>query len=265
MIRLELIVAMAVLLPVGPQASGAEAETPAGEHNRVEAVKISVVSVKGQCERLVADANAPIWASLVEGEELGQLAIIRTGLRSEVVLQFDRQAKVTIRSSTKMGISEFYKDGKTFRTQLGLSRGSIHVSVDSSRAPNDFRVQTPVALLSVTGTSGEIGYTADAGVQLRGETGTWRVMAAGRKRNVKAGETTDDKLTPSIEREKTKRQVLIGDAYGGLSEADKRELRYNGDGRGALRFSGGVDLRSTVGGGAPSHRNEIVIGRQQAN
>ena len=259
MIRLELFVVLFVLLPVGPEASGAEAETPTGENKSQEAIKARVVSVKGQCERLVADSNEPTWTSLAEGEELGPLTVIRTGLRSEVVLQFDRQAKLTVRSSTKVGITEFCKDEKTFRTQLGLSRGAIRVSVDSSRAPNDFRVQTPVALLSVTGTSGEIGYAGDSGLQLRGETGTWRVASAGRKRDVRAGETTDENLTPSIERAKAKRQLLLGDAHGGLSEAEKSELRYNGDGRGALRFSGGPDLRNTVSFGAGSSGNEIVL------
>lgn len=162
-----------------------------------EKMTVTVVSVTGQAEKLVPGEKSK-WVALTGGDKLDELSVIRTGLRSKVVLKFADRGQTTVQAGTKVGVGEFSKKGKLVTTRLGLKYGSLNVSVDSTRGPNDAQVATPVATLSVRGTSGQIGYTGGRQVRLRGQSGTWHVASGGRSRNVGAGESTDGNLTPSI-------------------------------------------------------------------
>ena len=198
-----------------------------------------VLSAAGLCEVLAAGEGSD-WQPLKAGQELGELSIIRTGLRSKVVLQFQDRGALVIRSSTQVGIREFRHDGTKVQTRLGLKYGNLRATIDSSRGPIDWRIATPVAVLSVRGTAGEIGYTADRGLCLRGTAGTWHFETPEGDRNVQAGESTDDQLTPSDELAKKQREQQMADAFGGLTQKEKKHLLRHGDGRGLHQFFGGM-------------------------
>jgi hypothetical protein len=186
-------------------------------------LQVTVVSVTGQGEKMIAGKDQK-WTALKQGEKLEEMTVIRTGLRSKVVLEFADRGKTTVGSGTKVGIAEFAKEGNLVRSHLGLKYGTLQVAVDSTRGPNDAKVTTPVATLSVRGTSGQIGFAGN-NIALRGQTGTWKVASANRARNVVAGESTDGNLTPPIKVAKDNRDDTL--AIKGLTDAEISQLIDN--------------------------------------
>jgi len=185
---------------------------PAGE-----ALKVTVVSVEGLAEKLAA-GQGDEWTPLRAGDELDELTVIRTGLRTKVVLRFADRGEVVVDRATKIGVGEFSRQGGGLvRTRLGLKYGTMRATVDSSRGPNDVEVSTPVATLTVRGTAGDIGYSGDRGLGLRGRAGTWRLAVGNRSRSVQAGEAANNQLTPSFEIMKRQREIVLGDLSGGLT------------------------------------------------
>jgi len=191
------ILAAVVLATAAIGSAAQKADKPAVTEKPAQKLQVTVVSVTGQAEKLVA-GQTDKWQALKAGDKLDELSIIRTGLRSSVTLKFEDRGQTIVHSATKVGIADFHKKGNLATARLGLKYGSLSVAVDSTRAPNDVKIETPAATLSVRGTKGGISYTGGNRVVLLGEAGTWNVAAAGRSRNVRAGESTDGNLTPPI-------------------------------------------------------------------
>jgi len=217
-----------------PTAKPATAK-PAAEKPAV--VKVTVVSVSGPAEKLPPGAPKK-WQPLAAGDVLDELTVIRTGLRAKVVLKFDDRGEVTINNATKMGIGEFRKTGRLVKARIGLKYGTIRANVESAPGPNDFKVATPVATLSVRGTSGDVAYMGDTGLGMRGTSGTWRVVSGTRRRNVRAGEFTNGALARSIQLTMQHRDTRMGDAFGGLTRIEQVNLRTFSAGRGIIGFVG---------------------------
>lgn len=196
---------------------------------------VTIKEVTGTAQRLVP-GEKPSWVPLKAGDKLGEQTVIRTGLRSRVVLAFADSSELTIARATKMGIAEFRKEGPVTKTRLGLKYGSLRASVEKARGPNDFRVATAAAVLAVTGTSGQVGFTGDFGFGLTGRTGTWAAQAGARQRRVSGTETVDSTLQRHVETLKRNLTPRLGDVYGGLTESEESSLRRHGGGRGAIGF-----------------------------
>lgn len=210
---------------------------------RGEPLKVTVESVTGAAERrLPGDEDK--WAPIKVGDKLDELTIIRTGFRSKVVLKLADRGQVTVNSGTKIGIREFRKRGRLVTMNLGLKYGRLRATVDPTRGPNDAKISTPVATLSVRGTGGDIGYTGDHGLGLRGREGTWRVAAGVRTRDVAPGESTDGDLTSPMTIMKWLRSTRLGDAFGGLTLVEKVAREFNPDSRDP---TGSVVSRSSGG------------------
>jgi hypothetical protein len=186
-----------------PAATAAPATQPAG------ALEATVVSVKGDVQKMRVGGATEQWTPVKAGEKLDEMTVVRTGLRSEAVVRFADRGETIVGAGTKFGIAEFRKTGGLVTTRLGLKYGSLNVAVDSTPGPNDASVATPVATLSVRGTAGKIGYTGGSRLRLKGSAGTWQVAQAGRSRNVSAGQSTDGNLTPSITLVKGGRDSLM--------------------------------------------------------
>lgn len=229
MMRRSIIVTLVLVAFAWSCAAQEVAPAPAAEaatSQPAQSMTVTVVSVSGLAETLQADRGEQ-WTELKAGEELNELAVIRTGFRARVVLRFQDRGEVVIDRATKVGVAEFRKEGELVRTRLGLKYGAMRATVDSSRGPNDVKVSTPVATLSVRGTQGDIGYSGDRGLGLRGHEGTWRVAVGERTRGVQAGEVTNSNLTPSIEIVKRDRESVLGDVSGGLTGAELDTLVNN--------------------------------------
>ena len=138
--------------PAGPTtqpAKPAEVKKPDSPAPAGQALKVTVVSVSGPAQKMTPGAAAPQWEPLKADDKLDEMTIVRTGLNATVVLRFEDRGQFTINSATKIGISEFRKEGSVVKGEVGLKYGSVHASVDSSRGATSFQVSTPVATLSV--------------------------------------------------------------------------------------------------------------------
>jgi len=198
----------------------------------------TVVSVEGPASYIVTTEEAGEWQPLKTGDELSELTVIRTGLGAKVVLELSDRGEITIRNATKVGIASFRQDaGRQVTTRLGLKYGSIHAEVDSTQGPNDFKVRTPVATLSVGGTGGGIGFSY-RGLGLSGSHGSWQVTTPSGNTNVGAGQSTDENATPSGNLANAARNPRMGDPFGGLTQEEIDNLLLNGGGRGIFGFVG---------------------------
>ena len=93
---------------------------------------------------------------------------------------------------------------------------------------NDFSVETPEATLSVRGTQGECSYSGDSGTSLDSGTGTWNVSSRGQQQTVQGTQSTDSKLTDADELAMQKRSTRMGDASGGITDAERKSLNRHG-------------------------------------
>ena len=234
------IVAFLVVAGTTTSALCAESTTKPAASIKERSLEATVVSVKGHCEKLVTTDGKEVWVAIKQGETLSELTIVRTGLRSEIVLKFADRGKVIVSSVTKAGISRYTKRGEFVRATIGLKYGRMFMSVDSTKGTNDFRVSTPVALLSIRGTSGWIVYYPSEGLRLGGKTGTWAFIVGDSERKVKPGEITDDQLTKSSEIKLNAQDNPMGDSFA-ISAAERRNMRDNGSGRGFPGLFGSAD------------------------
>ena len=84
---------------------------------------------------------------------------ISTGLRGQAVLKFEDNSVIVVQRLTQMKISEFEREPGTVKTQVELKYGAVRVQVEKGRRANDFKVSSPTATASVTGTKiQEISY-----------------------------------------------------------------------------------------------------------
>ena len=186
-----MMTALAVgVLPVMGQDRAVDAKAPAAEEAPKPApLKATVVSVSGIAEKRLGSDPKSKWEPIKAGEVLGPLTVIRTGLGAKVGLRFTDRGTLTVKSGTKVGISDFQKEGRLVRTRLGLKYGSIRTRVDGSRGPNDFKVTTPVATLSIRGSGGDTAFSGDMGFGHGTHTGRFGVRSQnGRSMNVRPGQ-----------------------------------------------------------------------------
>jgi len=199
---------------------------------------VTVVSVSGPAQRLNLAAGEKDWQPLKAGEKLNELTVIRTGLGAKVVLKFEDRGEVTVNNATKVGIGEFRKDGDLAKTKLGLKYGTLHARVDRTAGPSDFRVVTAVAVASVRGSHGTLGFSGDMGMGIQGGSGTWNVATGAGSQNIQPGQTTNGNLTDPIELALDNLDPKMGDVHGGLDPTEEGNLRNNGGGRGIFGFTG---------------------------
>jgi len=219
-----------------------------------DAVKVTVVSVKGVAhKRLTSDPNSK-WEALKVGDVLSDMTLIRTGLRTKVVLDLSDRGRVMIRRASKIGIGEFSKMGNLVKARLGLKYGSMRAQLDSSRGPNDFRVALPVATLSIRGSGANMGFS-DWGmgfciIQHRGS-----AVTLNREKHLREGFCTDENLTNWNQLLRDLRHVKMGPTDNGQTGDENDSLADNGDGRGIFNFAGGMDGMTLNTPGSDEYRN----------
>ncbi|MHC4295195.1 MAG: FecR domain-containing protein [Planctomycetota bacterium] len=245
-----------VALPTEPEGKEASQAVVATAESGA-AVKATVVSVTGKAQKLLAGQDAK-WVELKAGDQLDELTVIRTGLRTRVVLRFADRCEVEIARATKVGIAQARKQGELVKTHIGLKYGTMRARIDSSKGPNDAKVTTPVATLSVRGSGANIGFTGDRGLGLLAYSGTWRVGAGQRTRNVTAGQATNGQLIPPIDLKKQQQGSVMGDFFGGLTGSEWNHGNNNNNTPGSLPGIGptpssGMLTNKTIGKIDPHH------------
>jgi len=207
------------------------APAPAGEP-----VQVTVAEVTGQAQWMDAAAEEVSWTTIKKNDVLSELVVIRTGLRSSVILKFEDRSLVTIRSGTKIGIAEARRSGTSATTRLGLKYGSIRAKVDSTTGPSDFQVSTPVATLSVRGSVDDFSYGGDNGARGESFAGQLTTQTNGRSQTVNPGEQTGSGLPLPI--------LAIMRGFGapmgmyGMTPAELYAFLFHGGGRGFFGFGG---------------------------
>ena len=116
---------------------------------------VVVTAVTGLAQHRLTSDEKSTWTRVKVGDVLSDLTLVRTGLGAKVVIRMGDRGEVTVGSATKVGIKQFTKVEGKASMRLGLKYGSMRARVDASRGPNDFRVSTPVATLSVRGSGRE--------------------------------------------------------------------------------------------------------------
>lgn len=216
-----------MILAAGGWAYAADAEksekTAAPAKDKLQAV---VVSVSGSAQqRNGDDAKAP-WKPLRAGEVLGEHILIRTGLGAKLVLRFSDRGEVTIKSAAKIGLRDCRKDGDVARMGVGLKYGTVKAKVNRAAGPNDFRIHTPVATLSVRGSAGTTSYSAGFGMQFHSRQSTWSVQTPQGSKGVQQGAGTDGNLTAQRELAARKNDPRISDPFG-VGGAEAQNVRDN--------------------------------------
>ena len=201
-------------------------------------IKATVVSVSGPAQKFVA-TNGRKWEKLKAGEELGELTVIRTGLGAKVVLKFADRGEIVVNNATKIGIAELRKDGEDVKANVGLKYGTMRASVESGRGKNDFRISTPVATLSVRGSSADVGFMADSSRMLDAKAGLWRVLRklalaqaqeGAAERLVRAGEVANSTPETPITIALQQRASQVYDSFG-ITMAEQKTLVLNQTGK----------------------------------
>lgn len=130
-------------------------------------IALSLLAVSGPAK--TADATAMLVASrgdvvattngedrqLQQGDSIYEADAIATGAKSFAVLQFVDGAKVTIRPNSKLVIKEYiYNGGDQDAATLSLVEGGLRVITGAmaKAEPENYKVETPVALMGVRGT-----------------------------------------------------------------------------------------------------------------
>ncbi|KPK79682.1 MAG: hypothetical protein AMJ81_12940 [Phycisphaerae bacterium SM23_33] len=202
---------------------------------------VTIKEVTGTAQRLVP-GEKPSWVPLKAGDKLGEQTVIRTGLRSRVVLAFADSSELTIARATKMGIAEFRKEGPVTKTRLGLKYGSLRASVEKARGPNDFTVSTPVATLAVTGSGGQIGHCGDIGSNVQCSFGGFSFASGSRSLNLTGGQSTNSRLLMPILLTQLQSVPQLGDVFNGLTPSETTSLLNFGGGLGGVGFLPGAPV-----------------------
>ncbi len=219
-------------------AAGPDDKDPPAQADEGKPLIVTVKEVKGSVERLVPGEKEQ-WVAVKAGEQLSELTILHTGLRSQATLQFADNSTVVVRRATKMGTPRFRKKAEVTETKLGLKYGAVRTEVERARGPNDFTVKSPVATLAITGSGGPVGYTGDMGFQTKCDHGSFQVLKGFQALGLTGGETTNNQMNKSGLIKKLAFTPQLGDVFGGTTKSEAKSLVMLGGGRGAIGFTGG--------------------------
>ena len=228
-----LVAAFAVcVLPAIGQEKADDAKPAAAKEAPPEPLKATVVSVSGIAEKRLGSDPKSKWEPIKVGDVLDPLTLVRTGLGAKVALKFGERSTMTVKSGTKIGIAEFHKKGRLVRTHLGLKYGSIRTRVDTTRGPNDFKVATPVATLSIRGSGGNTAFSGDRGFGHGTNTGSYNVTSDnGRTNSVNQGQTNDGNRNPSDLITVNTRAPGVGGLWGQNPNEQRNINQYGGGSR----------------------------------
>ncbi|MDG2478192.1 MAG: FecR domain-containing protein [Phycisphaerales bacterium] len=108
------------------------------------------------------------WKLAAKDDILKPGAMIRTGLRSWMMLRIGINANVLIDSGSRISLPQIVQAGDTLRTAVQVNRGRADVEVGHVGLTNDFSVLTPSGALAVRGTGLAVAHNALQGTQVFG-------------------------------------------------------------------------------------------------
>ena len=108
------------------------------------------------------------WKVAAKDDILKPGAMIRTGLRSWMMLRIGVNANVLIDSGSRISLPQIVQAGETLKTTVQVQRGRADVEVGHVGLTNDFSVLTPSGALAVRGTGLAVSHNALQGTQVFG-------------------------------------------------------------------------------------------------
>ncbi len=108
------------------------------------------------------------WKTAAKDDILKPGAMIRTGLRSWMMLRIGINANVLIDSGSRIALPQIVHAGDTLKTTVQVKRGRADVEVGHIGLTNDFSVLTPSGALAVRGTGMAVSHTALQGTRVFG-------------------------------------------------------------------------------------------------
>ncbi len=108
------------------------------------------------------------WKVAAKDDILKPGAMIRTGLRSWMMLRIGINANVLIDSGSRIALPQIVHAGDTLKTTVQVKRGRADVEVGHVGLTNDFSVLTPSGALAVRGTGMAVSHSAMQGTQVFG-------------------------------------------------------------------------------------------------
>ena len=208
-------------------AQAAKAPDAAKPPTKVEAGKVTVVSVSGPAQKLIAAKGKDKWEPIKAGEVLPENTVIRTGLRAKVVLKFEDRAEVTVKSGTQMGISEFRKAGAASKVRMGLKYVRVRTTIRQEKGPSDLRIATPVATLSVRGSGCDSGF-GSSGLVVKSFASDWNLQYGNRRRKVRQGEKHKDPKKLGILATQQDNDPGMLDPFGSTNTEKNKYLHWKG-------------------------------------
>ena len=189
--------------------------------------KVTVVSVSGPAQKLIAAKGKDKWEAIKAGDELPENTVIRTGLRAKVVLKFEDRAEVTVKSGSQMGIGEFRKVGAASKVRMGLKYGRVRTTVKRERGPSDLKIATAVATLSVRGSEAESGF-GSSGLVVKSFASDWNLQYGNRRRRVREGEKHKDPKGLGILAAQEDNDPGMLDPFGSTNDEKNKYLHWKG-------------------------------------
>lgn len=250
--------ALALVLALSASSLPAQEEDTAPEQAGGGDFFAKVVSTTGPAEYAVADQDELAWKALEANLELPPSALIRTGFRAKVTIEFGTGDTIEINRVTMAGLRKLApgSDRKETRTQVGIKYGTIRAKVEKKKAaPGRVEIATPVASLVVGGSEAKVGYSVDRCMGIQTSEGTWQVRRGCRKRNISAGDETDCSLAPGIVLKLYRRDSYMGGPLG-LTRTERHVDVFRGTGRGWVGLPGSQWTVSGTPTKKLTHKNE---------
>ncbi|MCG3131555.1 MAG: hypothetical protein FLDDKLPJ_02358 [Phycisphaerae bacterium] len=215
-----------------------------------------VVDVEGRADRAALGARAASdegWTPLVAGDRLAGGTLIRTGLRSRLVLRFGEANYVSIERATLACVNEFRRSGDVERIDVGLGYGAVRGASSTGTLRSELTVTSPVATLAKEG-------TRDWEIRVEPHTGRFTISLAteglvnaiqrlrtGRtqERLVLPGEyATQDNIARMWMRQATFDRAFSFYDVRGLSDADLGFVIAHPSGASPVAPGGGTEIRA---------------------
>lgn len=136
---------------------------PEGEQKDLRAV---VLQTNGRVQwRPSSDAS---WARATVDHVLSPGCLIRTGVKSWMLLRVGVNSHVFVDSSSRVTLPQMVHAGSVLTTTVQVNRGRADIQVKDVGLTNDFSVLTPSGALAVRGTGMAVGHNALTGTRVFG-------------------------------------------------------------------------------------------------
>jgi hypothetical protein len=126
---------------------------------------VLVEKLKGDAD--VKRPSGKDWEPAKEGMKLEEGSQVSTGFDTEMVLKFEGDHRITLKSLTQIEVSKLLRSDTAVQTSIRLDIGTLKGKVEKEEVPVRFEVRNPVVTASVKGTEWTLGYSSDFGFSVR--------------------------------------------------------------------------------------------------